>query len=116
MPELKRSLDHTKVKMAMLKEGINPATGNILFAPVDPNTFNADIEDNCDDSDPSSGKSSGEIERLVEDTTSADEMDFAKMPPTPEDERDPSIKSSISPYTGEILESYFGDMGMEARV
>ncbi|KAE9992337.1 hypothetical protein EG327_009411 [Venturia inaequalis] len=111
MPELERSLDHTKLKTAMLKEGTNPAIGNIIYAPVDPNTAHvADIEDNCD-SETSSRKSSVEIERLVDDTTSADEMDFAKMPPTPEDERGASIKSSISPYTGEIVESYFGDQG-----
>lgn len=99
----------------MLKEGVHPATGNPIFAPVDPNAAHADVEDNCD-SDPSSGKSSGEIERIAEDSASADEMDFANMPPTPEDERGPSVKSSISPYTGEIVESYFGDMGLETRI
>lgn len=114
MHELPRSLDYTDVKQATLKEGINPATGIVIPTPLDPLAANADIEDNCE-SEPESRKSSAEMERLVDDTTSADEMDFAKMPPTPEDERDTIIKSSISPYTGEIVESYFGDQGARAR-
>ncbi|QDS69981.1 hypothetical protein FKW77_003052 [Venturia effusa] len=110
MPKFEQSSESTKVEMAKLKEAVNLTTRDMITTPVEPNTDHADIEDNCDDCGPSSGKSSDEINRLVEDTTSADEMDFANMPSTPEDERDTIIKSSISPYTGEIVGSYFDHM------
>lgn len=67
-----------------------------------------------DNSNPSSGKSSLDLERLMEETTSEDEIDFGIAPPTSSDEEGPSY-SRIRGSTGEILDSSDADFNPRGK-